>query len=45
MTYAADVLQAGLRPRYHDYRRAPVPPLHGSDAEWVAVWLQQRGKR
>jgi hypothetical protein len=28
-----------------DYHRAAVPPLHGSDAEWVALRLQQCGKR
>ena len=28
-----------------DYRRAPTPPLVGSDAEWAALWLQQQGKQ
>jgi len=28
-----------------DYRRVPTPPLEGSDAEWAALWLQQKGKR
>ena len=27
-----------------DYRRAPTPPLSGSDAAWVTLWLQQHGK-
>lgn len=28
-----------------DYRRAPTPPLAGSDAAWATLWLQQQGKR
>jgi len=28
-----------------DYYRPPTPPLEGSDAEWTALWLQQRGNR
>jgi hypothetical protein len=28
-----------------DYRRAPMPPLEFSDAEWVEVWLRAQGRR
>ena len=28
-----------------NYHHPPTPPLEGSDAEWAALWLQQKGKR